>query len=91
MICTSVNHVCPLARLIVTKLCLCLSYFPSFFGHFERLAFFENGGTNLTPKQSNRMFLVNFLKVQQLRVTFCKTDPPEIHDPLDFLDFWHMC
>ena len=26
-----------------------------------------------------------------LRVTFCKTDAPEIHDPLDVLDFWHMC
>ena len=27
----------------------------------------------------------------QLTVTFCKTDTPEIHDPLDFLDFWHTC
>ena len=26
-----------------------------------------------------------------LRVTVCKTDTPEIHDPPDFLDFWHMC
>ena len=22
---------------------------------------------------------------------FFKTGTPEIHDPLDFLDFWHMC
>ena len=34
------------------------------FVHFENLAFFENGGTNLTSKQSNRMFLVSFSKVQ---------------------------
>ena len=29
------------------------------------LAFFKFGGTNLTPKQSNRIFSVNFSKVQQ--------------------------
>ena len=26
-----------------------------------------------------------------LAVTFCKTDTPEIHDPLGLLDFWHKC
>ena len=31
------------------------------------------------------------LRSVQLRVTFCKTDTPEIHDPLDLLDFWHRC
>ena len=34
--------------------------FCGFFGHFESLAFFENEGTKLTPKQSDRMFSVNF-------------------------------
>ena len=42
------------------------------FDHFESFAFFENGGTNLTPKQSNTMLLVNFLKVQQLSHYFSK-------------------
>ena len=32
-----------------------------FFALFESLAFFsKNGGTNLTQRQSNRMFVVNF-------------------------------
>ena len=31
--------------------------FPGFFGHFEILGvFFENSGTNITPKQSNMIF-----------------------------------
>ena len=33
--------------------------FQAFF-HFESWAVFGNGGTNLTPKQSNSIFLVNF-------------------------------
>ena len=36
----------------ITKLCPCLCYFPGF---FENLALVENGGTNLTSKQSNRI------------------------------------
>ena len=55
------------------KLCPCLSYFPSFLRHLEKLAFFKNGGTNLTPKQSNRMLLVNVSKVQQLSSNFSKS------------------
>ena len=39
--------------------------FSGFLGHFESLAF-EKGETNLTPKQSKRMFSVNFSKIQQL-------------------------
>ena len=46
--------------------------FSRFFGHFGRLAFFENGETDLTPKQSNRMFLFCLSKVQQLRNKFLK-------------------
>ena len=46
--------------------------FPLLFWPFERL-FYLNGQTNLTPKQSNRMFLVNFSKVQQLSDKFSKS------------------
>ena len=46
--------------------------FCGFFGHFESLAFFENEGTKLTPKQSDRMFSVNLSKVQQLSSNFSK-------------------
>ena len=35
------------------------------FCHFESLAFFENVVTNLTPKQSNRIFLDIYSKEQQ--------------------------
>ena len=30
--------------------------FSRLFGHFASFAFFENGGTNLTPKQSKMIF-----------------------------------
>ena len=46
--------------------------FCGFFGHFKSLAFFENEGTKLTPKQSDRMFSVNLPKVQQLNSNFSK-------------------
>ena len=56
--------------MICTSVMLCLSTdlakndkimsmfvpFSNFFGHFESLPFFQNGGTNLTPKQSNMIF-----------------------------------
>ena len=38
----------------------------------ESLAFFENRGIKLAQKQSDRMFLVNFSKVQQLSNNFVK-------------------
>ena len=46
-----------------TKIMLVL--FSRLFGYFESLAFFEYAETKLTAKQSDRMFLVNFSKVQQ--------------------------
>ena len=46
--------------------------FCGFFGHFESLAFSENKGTKLTPKQSDGMFSVNLSKVQQLSSNFSK-------------------
>ena len=69
MICTSVI---PCLSCDLGKNNKIMSYFPGFFGHFESLAFFESGRTNLTPKHSNRMFLVNFSKVQQLSENFSK-------------------
>ena len=38
----------------------------------------------------NGMVITDLAKVLA-RVTFCKTDTPEIHDPFDLLDFWHKC
>ena len=46
--------------------------FSRLFGHFESLALFRKWGTNLALKQSNKMFLVNFSKVQQLSNLFQK-------------------
>ena len=66
MICT---NVCSVAWLKITKLCPCLSYFLGFFSHFERLAFFENGGTNFTPKESKRLLS----RVRRYRIpNFCR-------------------
>ena len=56
----------------ITKLCPCLSYFPGFFSHFERLAFFrkwrDKPGTNAFKQD----ILVNFSKVQQFSDNFSK-------------------
>ena len=55
------------------KLCPCLSYFPGSFGHFEGLAFFLNGGTNLTPKQSSMIF---YTILKNKRMRRCGVPPP---------------
>ena len=60
MICTSVVPCLSSGLAKITKLCPCLSNFPGIFAVFKVWLFFENGETNLTPKQSSRMFLVNF-------------------------------
>ena len=66
MICTSVIPCLSIGLAKKDKsISLFVQYFAGFFGHFECLAFFENGGTNLTPNQSNSIFLVNFKIVQQ--------------------------
>ena len=39
-----------------SKLMSMFVLFSRIFCHFESLAFFENGGGNLTPKQSSRLF-----------------------------------
>ena len=56
MICTSVVPCLSSGLAKITKLCPCLSNFPGFFAVFKVWLFFENGETNLTPKQSSRMF-----------------------------------
>ena len=64
-----------MAWLKITKLCPCLSYFYGYFyGYFESMIFSENEDTKLTPKQSERIFLVNFLKVKQLSAIFQKSE-----------------
>ena len=65
MICTSVI---PCLSSGLDKSYKIMSMFVLFswlFGHFESLAVLINGGTNVTPKQSKRVFLVNFSKVKQ--------------------------
>ena len=73
MICTSVV---PCLSSGLAKCNKIMSYFSSFFRHFGIFSFFENGrgggGTNLTQKQPNGVFLVNFSKVQQLSNNFSK-------------------
>ena len=52
-------HVCPI--------------FPAFWPYILKVwIFFENKGTKLTPKRSDRRFLVKFSKVQQLSYDFSK-------------------
>ena len=78
MICTSVI---PCLSIGLAKNNKILSYFPSFFGHFVRLAFPENWGgggggggdtQTLHQKQSNRMFQVNFSKGTAISNNFQK-------------------
>ena len=52
MICTSVIPCVSTGLAKNDKIMSMFALSPSFFGHFESLAFFENRGTNLTPKQS---------------------------------------
>ena len=68
-----------MAWLEAIKLCPCLSYFPGFFFHFESLAFFENVGTNLTPKQSNIIFWLIFERYNN-KVTIFREKKPVYFD-----------
>ena len=56
MICTSVIPCLSSGLAKSNKIMSVFVLFPGFFGHFESLAFLENRGTNLTPKQSNLIF-----------------------------------
>ena len=50
MICTSVVPCLSTGLAKNDKIMSMFVLFSRLFGHFESLAFFENGGTNLTPK-----------------------------------------
>ena len=56
MICTSVTPHLSSGLAKNDKVMSMFVLFSRLFGYFESLAFFKNGGTKLTPKQSNRMF-----------------------------------
>ena len=60
MICTSVVPCLSTGLAKNDKIMSCLSYFPGFLAILKVWPFFENGGTNLTPKQSNMIFWSNF-------------------------------
>ena len=60
MICTSVVPCLSTGLAKNNKIMSMFVLFSQLFGHFESLAFFENGKTNLTPKQSNMIFWSNF-------------------------------
>ena len=53
MICTSVVPCLSTGLAKNDKIMSMFVLFSRLFGHFESLTFFENRGTNLTPKQSN--------------------------------------
>ena len=75
MICTSVMPCLSSGLAKNNKIMSMFVLFSRLFSHFESLAFFESGGgaTNLTPKQSNWISLVNFSKVQQFVTTIQKS------------------
>ena len=56
MICTSVVPCLSTDLANNDKIMSMFILFSRLFGRFESLAFLENGGTNLTPKQSNMIF-----------------------------------
>ena len=63
MICTSVVPCLSTGLAKNDKIMSMFVLFSRLFGQFESLAFFRkwgNGGTNLTPKQSNMIFWSNF-------------------------------
>ena len=61
MMCTSVVPCLSSGLAKIAKLCPYLSYFIGFYAIFKVELFFENEGTNLTPKQSSSIFS-QFLK-----------------------------
>ena len=68
MICTGVIPCLSSGLAKNNKIMSMFVLFSQLFGHLKVCFFLENGGggvQNLTPKQSNRIFLVNFSKLQQ--------------------------
>ena len=74
MICTNVIPCLSSGLAKNDKIMSMFVLFPGFFGHFESLAFFfENGGTNLTPKQSNLIFYSIFERYNNKVTIFKKS------------------
>ena len=73
MICTSVITCLSSSLAKTNKIMSMFVLFSRLFGRFGSLALFDNGRTNLTPKQSNRIVLVNCSKVQQLSNNFLES------------------
>ena len=68
MICTSVVPYLSSGLAKSNKIMfVCLSYFPCFFTIVKVWLFSPNGGKNLTPKQPNGMFLVNFFNGTKIK------------------------
>ena len=65
MMCTSATPFLSIGLAKNNKIMSMFVLFSWLFGHFEIWLFFENGETNLTLAQSNKIFLVNFSKEQQ--------------------------
>ena len=73
MICTNVVPCLSTGLAKNDKIMSIFVLFSRLFGHFESLAFFENGGTNLTPKQSNMIFWSNFERYNNKVAIFQKS------------------
>ena len=73
MICTSMVPCLSTVLAKNDKITSMFVLFSRLFGHFESLAFFENGGTNLTPKQSNMIFRSNFERYNNKVASFQKS------------------
>ena len=73
MICTSVVPCLSTGLAKNDKIISMFVLFSRLFGHFESLAFLENGGTNLTPKQSNMIFRSNFERYNNKVAIFQKS------------------
>ena len=74
MICTSVVPCVSTGLAKNDKIMSMFVLFSRLSGHFESLAFFfENGGTNLTPKQSSMIFWSNFERYNNKVAIFQKS------------------
>ena len=73
MICTSVVPCLSTGLAKNDKIMSMFVLFSRLFGHIQSLAFFENGETNLTPKQSNMIFWSNFERYNNKVAIFQKS------------------
>ena len=73
MICTGVVPCLSTGLAKNDKIMSMFVLFSRLSGHFESLAFFENRGTNLTPKQSNIIVWSNFERYNNKVAIFQKS------------------